>query len=165
MAEITEETDTDTTGPPEPPSPADAAGPSAAVDPGDVDPDPHVLRPRVEALSAEAADAGRVAIAVLSVLLRDDEQVTDLAVGRLNGANGVVALTTERLVLANDRPYRAEALEFPLAKGLDVTGWQDADRATIAISDERDSATLDDVIDRPSAQQLAAGVARALADR
>ncbi len=98
------------------------------------------------------------------MVLRDGEQVRDLAVGRLNGAGGVVALTDERLVLTSDRAFKADAVEFLLAEGLDVSGWQDGDQATIVIVDANDSATLDEIIDRSSAQRLALGVSEALGD-
>jgi len=146
-------------GPPEPPSDALAAELAAAREV-----DPHGLRVLIEALSPRATEAGRAAIAVLSVLLRDDEQVNDLAVGQLAGANAVVALTDQRVVLASDRRYRADAFEFPLAPGLEVEGWQDGAEATVIVRDKADSVTLEHVIDRPAAQRFAAGVELALGD-
>jgi len=163
VAETTE-SDIETDGPPAPPSGDELAGPTAAVDEADAAPDPHGLADLVGRLSAAAAESARAALAVLSVVLRDGEQVRDLAVGRLNGAGGVVALTDQRLVLTSDRAFKADAVEFLLAEGLEVSGWQDGDQATIVIVDANDSATLDEIIDRSSAQRLALGVSEALGD-
>ncbi|MGI9602615.1 MAG: hypothetical protein ACR2QE_12065 [Acidimicrobiales bacterium] len=157
MAE-TAESDISQSGPPDPPPAPAAAGASAAPAATDTNPDPHGLGPLVGQLSEGAAEAGRAAIAVLTLVLADGESVADLAVGRVGGANGVVALTSQRLLLVSDRSFKADAIEFPLDAGLEVKGWQDEDRATIAIVDEHDSATLDEIVDRQSAQRLALAV-------
>lgn len=135
------------------------APPPPPVSPGaERQPDPHRIGTHVAGLDDKAAESGRGALAVLSVVLREGETVADLAVGRFEDAAAVVALTDQRLLLTSDRAHKADAIEFPLTDDLQVTGWQDANRATLTIADGSDSVTLDDIVDRLSAQRLAASV-------
>jgi hypothetical protein len=117
--------------------------------------DPHQVGPAVARLSQNAQRAGRLAAAVLTALLHDDELVEALVQGRYQNNAAVGVLTNERILLVNDHEWRPDRREIPIAADLVVQGWQDDRTASLVFVTEGQSVTIEMITDRPLAQEMA----------
>jgi hypothetical protein len=117
--------------------------------------DPYQLGPAVSRLSPNAQRAGRVAAAILTAMLHDDEQVEALVQGRYQNHAAVGVLTNERILLVNDHEWRPDRREIPIAPDLTVQGWQDDRTASLVFVTEGQSVTIEMITDRPLAQEMA----------
>ena len=117
--------------------------------------DPFGLGPAVSRLSANAQRVGRVAAAILSALLHEDEQVRALVQGMYQNHAAVGVFTNERILLVNDHEWRPDVREVPITPDLIVQGWQDDRTASLVFVTEGQSVTFSTVVDRPLAQEMA----------
>ena len=130
---------------------------------GKAEVDPHGLGAAIAKLSTESQDEGFAAFAVLSAFLADGERVDVLVQGRFQGESAAMAATNQRVLIANARQWRADVVEFVFGPTLQVQGWQDDQTAALVVQDDHFTATFDQILDRTTAQQLAA-VVRARAE-
>jgi hypothetical protein len=117
--------------------------------------DPHGLEPLIVRLSASSARIGRIALAVLSVVLEDGEIVEALVQGTYQHQAGLAAVTDRRVVLVNDHEWRPDVRSIPLTPELAVQGWQDDRTASLIFVAADRSITISDIADRPLAQEMA----------
>jgi hypothetical protein len=148
--------------PPPPPPPEELAPPEPESPIGLVD--PAGLGPAVARLSANAQRAGRVAAAVLSVLLHEGEHVDALVQGRYQSNAGVAVLTNERVLVVNDHEWRPDVREIPVVADLVVQGWQDDRTASLVFVTGGQSVTIEMITDRPLAQEMAHLIRARVAD-
>ncbi len=141
---------------PAPMAPAPAAPPPAApAPPPPVPNDPSGLGAAAGRLGGGARKSGAVALGIASALLRDGEVVECVVLGRFAEANGVVALTNQRLLLANDRQWKPDVVSLAVDGGLVVQGWQDERTAALVFQHDTTSASVDHIGDRALAQEMA----------
>jgi hypothetical protein len=153
---------------PPPPPPAAAPPPGSAYPPappyGAPPPtpplvpaavDPHAVGLAVARLGKQPQKAGATAFGILSALLQDGEVVECLVQGRVNDCDGACALTNLRLILLNDRMWKPDTLSLTVNAALTVQGWQDDRTAALVISNAAVSATIDRIVDRSIAQEMA----------
>jgi hypothetical protein len=117
--------------------------------------DPFGLGAAYDRLSAGSQRAGRVALAVLSALLHDDERIECLVQGVYQHQAGVATLTTERLLLVNDHEWVPDIRDIPLTADLVVQGWQDDRTASLVFVTQGVSVTISVITDRDLAHELA----------
>jgi hypothetical protein len=89
------------------------------------------------------------------VLLREGEMVECLAQGQFYGANAVVLLTNQRLLVVNDREYKPDVVEFTVDGALTVQGWADDRAAALLIQRNELTAQVERIGDKGIAQELA----------
>jgi len=89
------------------------------------------------------------------VLLDDGEVVECVVQGQLYGANAVVVLTNNRLLLVNDREYRPDVVEFDVDSAVTVQGWADDRAAALLIQRNEQTAQVERIGDKPMAQEIA----------
>jgi hypothetical protein len=140
--------------PPPPPFEPEALAPPEPESPIGVV-DPHQLAPAVARLSPNAQRAGRVAAAILTAMLHEDELVEALVQGRYQNHAAVGVLTTERILLVNDHEWHPDRREIPVVADLVVQGWQDDRTASLVFVTEGVSVTIEMITDRPLAQEMA----------
>ena len=99
--------------------------------------------------------AGERAFGILGVVLREGERVEALVQGRFNDANGVIALTNQRLIAVNDRGLKPDVVEIPIDPGLDVQGWQEDRTATLLLRRPERTVMIDRILDGQVAAELA----------
>ncbi len=133
---------------PQPLAPPEPESPVGVVDPWG-------FGPVYSRLSGNAQRAGRVAAAVVSVLLDEGEQVRALVQGRYQSQAGLVVLTDRRVLVANDHEWQPDIRTIPFAPDLVVQGWQDDRTASLVFVTEGQSVTVSLIVDRPLAQELA----------
>ncbi len=92
--------------------------------------DRHAVGAAAFRLSTGARRHGKVALAVLSAVLGDDEQVEQVVVGHYNGVDAACALVADDVVVVNAREWDPEVVRIPVA-GLEVQGVQDGRSATL----------------------------------
>jgi hypothetical protein len=126
--------------------------------------DPFGLGPAVARLSANAQRAGRVALAVLSALLHEDEQVESIVQGMYQNNAGVAVLTSERVLVVNDHEWKPDQREIKLEPDLVVQGWQDDRTASLVFVTEGQSVTVSMISDRPLAQEMAHAIRAKVTD-
>ncbi len=135
-------TGSDVTAPPEPDAPIGVV-------------DPFGLAPASLRLSPGAFRNGRVALAILSVLLHEGEQVELVVQGRYQNHAGVVALTDRRVLLVNDHDWVPDIRDLAIDAGLVVQGWQDDDSAALVFIADGRSITIDLIENHELAHELA----------
>jgi hypothetical protein len=133
--------------PPVPPPPA-APIPPALVD-------PFGLGAAVDRLGASAKRSSRVALGIVSAILDDDERVEALVCGRYLDRSAVAVVTPERLLVINDREWRPDVVTIVVEPGLVVQGWQDDRTATLVFESAGVQTTVDRIVDRPLAHEMA----------
>lgn len=106
-------------------------------------------------MSSGSQRAGRVALAIASVLLDDDEVVDLVLQGLYQSHAGVVLLTDRRLVVVNDHEWAADRRFVAITPDLVVQGWQDDHTASLVFVTEGESVTVSLIADRPLARELA----------
>lgn len=148
---------------PPPPDAPDSLAPDEPASPVGIV-DPCELGPAMARLSANAQRAGREAAAILSALLRDDEHVDALVQGSYQNNAGLAVLTNERILLVNDHEWRPDIREVPIVAELVVQGWQDDRTAALVFVTEGVSVTIDMIMDRPLAQEMAHLIRARVAD-
>jgi hypothetical protein len=139
---------------PPPPAPAPPAAPPPPA-PGATSEDPHGIGPASSRLGDDAKQAGEHAFGILGVVLREGEHVEALVQGRFNDANGVVALTNQRLLAVNDKGWKPDVVDLPLDPALDVQGWQEGDTATLVLRRPERTVVFDKITDGNLAAELA----------
>ena len=141
--------------PPPPPGEPVAAAPAApAVDPTD----PHQLGVAAARLGGPSKRAATVALTVASALLDEGELAEAVVQGQFAGHPGVAVLTHRRVLLVNDASLAATVEAVPLGAGLTVQGWQDDQVASLTFQDGDRQVTIDTIVDRPLAQDMAGKV-------
>jgi hypothetical protein len=128
--------------------PAEPPAPEGVVD-------PNGLATFVALLSPESLRAGRVALGVLSAMLRPDERVEALVQGIYQGHMAVGALTAHRVILVNEHEWVPDIRSIPLRADLAVQGWQDDRLAALMFVSDGQTITLSDITDRPLAHEFA----------
>jgi hypothetical protein len=88
-------------------------------------------------------------------VLREGERVETLIQGRFNDANGVVALTNQRLLAVNDKTWKPDVVEIAIDAALDVQGWQEDRMATLLLRRPDRTLVIDRVLDGQVAAELA----------
>jgi len=117
--------------------------------------DPHQMAPLVAQLSATSLRAGRVALGILSAVLRPEEVVIALVQGQYQNQPAVGALTSERLLLVNEHEWQPDVREVPLTPDLVVQGLQDERTASLTFITEGVGVTISAVAERPLAHDMA----------
>jgi hypothetical protein len=117
--------------------------------------DPHGIGPATTRLENQSKRAGERALGILGVVLREGERVEGLIQGRFNEANGLVALTNQRLIAVNDKSWKPEVVEIPIDPGLDVQGWQEDRTATLLLRRPERTIVIDHILDGQVAAELA----------
>jgi hypothetical protein len=117
--------------------------------------DPNGLAAVVDRLSAESLRAGRVAIGILSSLLRGDEKVDAMVQGTYQRDAAVAVLTDKRLLLVNEHEWVPDVRAIEITPDLLVQGWQDDRTASLIFIVDGRSVTISLISDRPLAQDMA----------
>jgi hypothetical protein len=117
--------------------------------------DPHGLGMSVGRLGHGTRKAARAALVAAGVLLGEGESVECLVGGRYRDADAVAVLTNRRLLVVNDRPWKADVVEFTVDGSLTVQGWQDDRAAALLIQRLESSVQLERIGDRTLAMELA----------
>ncbi len=128
--------------------PPPAGGPTVAVD-------VFGLRAAIGRLSGRAQRSATVAATVAAAVLGVDERVVVAVQGRLRGRDGVALLTDRRVLLVNDEPLEPVVRSMPLRASMVVQGWQDDRVAALVVTDRDVTETIDRIVDRPLAVELA----------
>jgi hypothetical protein len=89
------------------------------------------------------------------VVLREGERVEGLIQGRFNEANGVVALTGQRLLIVNDKGLKPDVIEVPIDADLDVQGWQEDRTSTMMIRRPERTLVIEHILDANVGAELA----------
>jgi len=97
----------------------------------------------------------RAAANAVAVLLREGEVVECIVQGQYLGANAVVLLTNERLLVVNDREFRPDVVEFTVDDAVTVQGWADDRSASVRIQRNETTVQVERIGDRALAQELA----------
>jgi hypothetical protein len=117
--------------------------------------DPHAVGAAVGRLNKNAQQSGRVALGILTALLAEGEYVECLVQGRVNDRDGIAALTNTRFLLLNDRQWKPDMLALTVDRSFSVQGWQDDRTAALVITSGDRSVTIDHIVDRPVAIEMA----------
>ncbi|MEZ5206923.1 MAG: hypothetical protein R2690_08055 [Acidimicrobiales bacterium] len=117
--------------------------------------DPNQLGAAAERLSPESFRNGRVALAILSVHLRQGEYVQAIVQGAYQGYAAVGVLTDQRILLVNDHEWVADVREVPIATDLKVQGLQDDKTASLTFIVDGVGVTISAIGDRPLAHEMA----------
>lgn len=120
--------------------------------------DPAGLGDAVARLSGGARKAGHAAFFVIAMALEPGERVEAVVQCRYRGADGALALTDRRIVIANSRQWQPELTPVGLEPGLTVRGWQDERTAALVFGRDGHELVVDRIGDRAAAQQIAAAV-------
>jgi hypothetical protein len=123
--------------------------------------DPHGLGLSVNRMSGSARRAGKVALAVLSAVLDEGDDVAVVAQGRLRGHAAVAALVNGKVVLVNDRQWKPEVVVLRVDGELTVHGWQDERTASLTFVVGDGHEVIDHIGDRALAIELAQRVRHA----
>jgi hypothetical protein len=105
-----------------------------------------------------------VAAAILSALLHDGEHVDALVQGRYQHNAGIAVLTDERILVVNDHEWKPDVREIPIVPDLVVQGWQDDRTAALVFVTGGMSVTIEMIMDRPLAQEMAHLIRARVAD-
>jgi hypothetical protein len=120
--------------------------------------DPAGLGEAVSRLSSGARKAGNAAFFVLAMALEPGERVETVVQCRYRGADGAMALTDRRLLIANARQWQPDLTPVGLEAGLTVRGWQDERSAALVFGRDGHELVVDKIGDRAAAQQIAEAV-------
>ena len=117
--------------------------------------DPHGLGMALGRLGGGARRSGRAAATAVAVLLREGETVECVVQGQYYGANAVVVLTNDRLLVVNDREFRPDVFELTIDDAVTVQGWADDRSASLLIQHHETTAQVERIGDRAIAQEMA----------
>ena len=117
--------------------------------------DPAGLGTALSRLGSGGRKGAKAAANAAAVLLRNGEIVECIAQGQFFGANGVVLLTNQRLLVVNDREFRPDVVEFTVDGALTVQGWADDRAAALLIQRNELTAQVERIGDKAIAQELA----------
>jgi len=117
--------------------------------------DPFGLDVVVAKMSAGARRAGAVSLGILSTLLVEGEVVEAVVQGVYQHHAAVVALTTRRVLIVNDRHWAPDVRLVPIGADMVVQGWQDDRRATLLFGSGGRGLVVAGIVDRPLARDLA----------
>lgn len=117
--------------------------------------DPHGLTGALARISPEVVDRAAVPLAVVSVLLDDDEVVESAVVGEMLGHPAAVVVTARRAVVANGRRWSPVVDVFEVDASLDVRGRHDGGVAAITLMDRDRIVTVDGIADVALAMHFA----------
>jgi hypothetical protein len=108
----------------------------------------------VDRLDETSRETGAHAFGVLGVVLREGERVDCVVQGRFNDANGVLALTSQRLIAVNDKGYKPDVVEIAMDRGLDAQGWQEDDTSAVMMRRPERTVVIDLIADGQVAAEL-----------
>jgi len=117
--------------------------------------DPAGLGAALARLGSGGRKGAKAAANAVAVLLHDGEVVECIAQGQFYGANGVVLLTNQRVLVVNDREHRPDVVEFTVDGGLTVQGWADDRAAALLLQRNELTAQVERIGDKAIAQELA----------
>ena len=143
---------------PPPVAPVAPAAPVAPVPmPGPVamPGDPHAIGAAFGRLGNSQKKAAKTAVGILSVMLEEGELVECIVSGKVNEADGLVCLTTKRLIVLNDRQWVPDRISLDVDQHMTVRGEAAGTTATITIVREMHQAVIQKVSDVQLAQELA----------
>lgn len=108
----------------------------------------------IDSLDAEDRARARTVLVVVGALLGDQEQVLGLVVGQMLGHPAVLALTVDRVLVVNDRPWQPVVDEYALDEELEIRGRHDRNMAAIGLGDGHQLSMVDGVRDVITAVSL-----------
>jgi hypothetical protein len=117
--------------------------------------DPHGLGMAIGRLGNGSRKAARSAVVAAGVLLGDGEVVECAVQGRFRDADALAVLTNQRLLVVNDRPWKADIVVLSVDRGLTVQGWQDDRAAALLIQRAEVAVQVERIVDRPLAMEMA----------
>ena len=117
--------------------------------------DPFRLGGALSRLGGGGRKNAKAAANAAAVLLRDGETVECIAQGQFYGANAVVILTNQRLLVVNDREFRPDIVDFVVDGAITVQGWADERVAAVLIQRNELTAQIERIGDKAIAQELA----------
>lgn len=90
--------------------------------------------------------------------MRLSEQLECVVQGNFNNANGVAALTDQRVLLINEREWSPEVVVFEIGIDLVVQGLQDDRTASLTFIGGGQNVTISGITDRSVAHEMARSV-------
>jgi hypothetical protein len=105
-------------------------------------------------LSGGARKHGKAALAVLTAVLEEGDQVEQVLVGRYHNIEGAAALLAGDLVLVNAREWQPEVVRVAVA-GMGVQGLADGRNASLQFQSGDTSDSFEGVTDTPLAVEFA----------
>ncbi|MEZ5141180.1 MAG: hypothetical protein R2726_01490 [Acidimicrobiales bacterium] len=118
----------------------------------------------IDRADGDQVATARSALLAAMVLLSPDEAVLSLVLGTYHGRPAVGLLTSTRVLLVNDHEWLPDQRSIPLAADLEVRGLQDDRAASLTFLTEGVGVTIADIVDRPSAHDLARELRSRVAD-
>lgn len=117
--------------------------------------DPFGLGAALGRLGSSGRKSAKASANAAAVLLRDGEVVECAVQGQLYGSNAIVVLTSERILIVNDREYRPDVVEVEVDGAVTVQGWQDDRAAALLIQRNEVTAQIERIGDKALAQEIA----------
>ena len=117
-------------------------------------PDPFGVGASALRLSGGSRKHGRAALAVLTAVLDEGDQVEQVLVGTYHGIEGAAAVVNGDLLLVNAREWQPEVVRVPLA-GMVVQGLADGRRASLQFQVGETSDSFEGVADTELAVEFA----------
>ncbi len=120
--------------------------------------DPHGFEAHVARMSEATRPYAEVPVLLAAMVLSDSETVIVVVPGLIDEVVGVAVVTDRRVLLVSGRRWKPVVVEFAIAPGLTVEGWQDAQSAMLTFHAGH-TARIAGIVDKPLAFE-AAGVVR-----
>ena len=117
--------------------------------------DPFGLGAALARLGSGGRKGAKASANAAGVLLHDGEVVECVVQGQYYGANAIVLLTNQRLLVVNDREFRPDVVEIAIDESVSVQGWADDRYAALLVQRNELSAQVERIGDKPLAQELA----------
>jgi hypothetical protein len=117
-------------------------------------PDPFGVGAAALRLSGGARRHGKTALAILTAVLEEGDQVEQVLVGRYHNVEGAAALLSGDLVLVNAREWQPEVVRVAVA-GMGVQGLADGRNASLQFTSGSTSDSFEGVADTPLAVEFA----------
>jgi hypothetical protein len=117
--------------------------------------DPAGLGAALSRLGSGGRKGAKAPANAAALLLRDGEIAECVVHGQLYGANAIVVLTNQRLLVVNDREFRPDIVDITPDGSVSVQGWQDDRAAALLIQRNEVSVQIERIGDKPLAQELA----------
>ena len=122
--------------------------------------DAHGIARLLDLLSPATRPHAEMAALIAASHLAADERAEILVPGVIDGVVGVLVVTAGRVLLANGRQWSPVIVEFAIAPGLTVEGWQDETYAQLTFEADQ-MARIEAILDK----QLAFDAARIVRER